>query len=236
VQAVVTEPVWVILARDGRVAFVSDPVGDGWLGTRLAERADVAEPLRAAAKALEAHRSERLDVEVGARAYRLASADVVALYRRDTDLVPLLRGALEPIVAQAEADEIAVTVDAEHDVPTVRIDAEKIAWAVTNLVGNALRYVPKGTRRLPGGTVGVHVAYDRRRQQVVIAVQDDGPGIPEAKKQALFRRDGQVTHGTGLGLMLIADVVTAHGGTVDVESSTDRRTSGVTVNLRLPVA
>jgi signal transduction histidine kinase len=236
VQSVVTEPIWVILARDGRVAFVSDPVGQGWAGVRLAELAGVAEPIKVAAGELEAHRATRLDVQVGDGVYRLETADVVALCRREIDLVPLLRGALEPLVAQAEAHEIAVTVDAEPGVPRVRIDAEKIAWAVTTLVGNALRYVPRGTRRLPGGTIRVHVACDRTHHHVVISVQDDGPGIPEAKKKALFRRDGQVTHGTGLGLMLIDDVITAHGGTVDVESSTDRMTSGVTVNLRLPLA
>jgi signal transduction histidine kinase len=63
---------------------------------------------------------------------------------------------------------------------------------------------------------------------VVVAVEDDGPGIPADKVANLFRRGHGVTHGTGLALMLIEDVVAAHGGTIDVKSKCDAFASGTT--------
>ena len=66
-----------------------------------------------------------------------------------TDLGALLRAALEPLREQARRLEIAVDVDATEKLPAVEVDAEKIAWAVTTLVGNAMRFVRHGTRRMP---------------------------------------------------------------------------------------
>ena len=116
--------------------------------------------------------------------------------------------------------------------PAVDVDAEKIAWAVATLVGNALRYVRHGTRLRPGGNIRVRVGADAGA--IVVAVEDDGPGIPPEKVAQLFVRGAGVTHGTGLGLMLIEDVVAAHGGTVDVTSRHGALDGGTTVTLRLP--
>src|SRR5271166_5566117 len=161
-------------------------------------------------------------------------ADGIPLRRSWTDLVPLLTGTIETLQKQARALDVALTVDAEPGLPRVNVDAEKIAWTVATLVGNALRYVRRGTRRLPGGAVRVHLRADSG--QVVVSVEDDGPGIPADKVANLFRRDHIVTHGTGLALMLIQDVVTAHGGTVDVKSHCEALGSGTTVTLRLPAS
>lgn len=68
---------------------------------------------------------------------------------------------------------------------------------------------------------------------MVIAVDDDGPGIPKEAAN-LFRRGAGITHGTGLALMLIQDVLLAHGGSVDVKTDTDAASSGTTIALRLP--
>jgi signal transduction histidine kinase len=158
--------------------------------------------------------------------------DAIPLRRSPTDLVSVLTGTIETLQAQARALDVTLTIDAEPGLPRANVDAEKIAWAVATLVGNAFRYVRRGTRRLPGGSI--HVRLRAAGASIVVSVEDDGPGIPADKVANLFRRGHGVTHGTGLALMLIEDVVTAHGGTVDVKSKCDAFASGTIVTLRLP--
>lgn len=156
----------------------------------------------------------------------------IPLRRKPTDVPALLRGTVETLREQAAAIDVELSIEAPADVPAVDVDAEKIAWAVATLVGNALRYVRHGTRLRPGGNIRVRVGADAGA--IVVAVEDDGPGIPPEKVAQLFVRGAGVTHGTGLGLMLIEDVVAAHGGTVDVTSRHGALDGGTTVTLRLP--
>jgi signal transduction histidine kinase len=163
----------------------------------------------------------------------VALRDSIPLNRTPTDVPALLAGTVETLGEQAKALDMSLSIEAAPNLPRVRLDAEKIAWAVATLVGNALRYVRRGTRRLPGGSIRVHVHAEA--DGLVIAVEDDGPGIPADKLANLFRRGAGVTHGTGLALMLIQEVVAAHGGEVHVESRTDPLASGTTVRLQIPL-
>jgi signal transduction histidine kinase len=156
----------------------------------------------------------------------------IPLRAEPTDLRALLTGALGALRDQANQFEIALTIEAPADLPKVDVDAEKIAWAVATLVGNALRFVRHGTRRLPGGSIVVRLG--RVPGAVTVAVEDDGPGIPPDKVPWLFERKPGATHAAGLGLMLIHDVVTAHGGTVDVRSAVEGPERGTRITLRLP--
>jgi signal transduction histidine kinase len=158
--------------------------------------------------------------------------DAIPLHRTPTDLRELLKGTLEVLRAQALGRDVSLTIEAPPDLPLVHVDAEKIAWAVATLVGNALRYVRHGSLRRPGGTIVVRITVET--DAVIIAVDDDGPGIRADKVPNLFRRGAGVTHGTGLALMLIKDVLVAHGGSVAVKSDTDPASSGTTIALRLP--
>ncbi len=159
--------------------------------------------------------------------------DAVPLHRTPTDVPALLRGAVEALEKQAATVDVTLSVEADAKVPRANVDAEKIAWAVTTLVGNALRYARHGSRRMPGGTIRVRVRADGA--SLVIAVEDDGPGIPDEKCAELFARTGEVKHGSGLGLLVVHDVVVAHGGTVAVTAKCEAFTSGTTVTMRVPL-
>jgi signal transduction histidine kinase len=160
------------------------------------------------------------------------AVDAIPLRRCITDLVPLLTGTIETLQEQARALDVVLVIDAAPGLPRVSVDAEKIAWAVATLVGTAFRYVRRGTRRLPGGSIHVRLRADGH--DVLVSVEDDGPGIPPEKQANLFQRGQGVTHGTGLSLMLIEDVVAAHGGKVEVRSKCDPFECGTSVTLRLP--
>jgi signal transduction histidine kinase len=130
---------------------------------------------------------------------------------------------------------VALTLEVAAEVPrTVRLDPEKIAWTLTALIGNALRFVRRGTRLMPGGTIQVRARYTPVTPQVILEVQDDGSGIPADTLSRLFRRSPVALQTAGLALALIQDVIAAHGGAVQLESSTKADRSGTTVRLLIP--
>lgn len=110
-------------------------------------------------------------------------------------------------------------------------DPDRLGQVITNLVVNAIRY------NRPGGQVVVHTGC--QDQSVLLQVRDNGIGIPPEDQARLFQRfyraDTARTQdddtGTGLGLSLVYEIVTAHGGTIDVQSAPSE---GTTVRVRLP--
>ena len=81
--------------------------------------------------------------------------------------------------------------------------------ALTNLVDNAQRHARR-----------VAVAMQAQRRQVQVLVDDDGPGIPPARRETVFRAfETGAAGGTGLGLTIARDIVRAHGGDIILEAS-----------------
>lgn len=100
--------------------------------------------------------------------------------------------------------------------------------ALTNLIDNAVRYAGRGKVV----TVGVESCGN----QVVVAVEDNGPGLPEADRERVFERFVRATYdgsGCGLGLSIAKEIVTRHNGTVVLESA---HPQGLRAVIRLPKA
>ncbi len=117
------------------------------------------------------------------------------------------------------------TVDAPEGLPPVSGDPEMLERMLENLVSNAIKYTPKG------GAVrlGVSSAPDGR---LLLEVSDSGIGIPQAVQQRLFTEffraenaKAMETAGTGLGLVIVRDIVERHGGTIRLESEEGRGTT-----------
>ncbi|HEX2612183.1 MAG TPA: GAF domain-containing sensor histidine kinase [Fibrobacteria bacterium] len=138
-----------------------------------------------------------------------------------TDAVSVLRFA-------AERAGIALGARAEPGLPLVRVDYEKILRAFSNLVGNALKFTPRGGR--------ITVAAEEMEGGVRFSVTDTGAGIPEANLgrifEAFWRGEKREHPGLGLGLSIVKSIVTAHGGEIGVESKVGK---GSTFWFRLPV-
>ncbi len=156
------------------------------------------------------------------------SRGTIRLHFERTDIPALLASSLAPLVKQASARETELRVEGEQTIPRVFVDREKLAWAVTTLAGNALRYVASG------GIVVVRVAHEQSAEALHVLVQDNGPGIPPERMQSLFERRLGAPHADALALGLVRDVVGAHGGRIAVESSVDLHDHGTTVSLVLP--
>src|SRR5690606_17691056 len=116
--------------------------------------------------------------------------------------------------------------------PAVTGDADRLAQVLRNLLSNALRHTPAG------GQVTVRVA--RAGQAVRIQVADTGSGISADDLPHVFdrfyrgdRSRSRQGGGAGLGLAIARQLVTAHGGTLTVESAAE---VGTTFTMRLPDA
>ncbi len=135
-------------------------------------------------------------------------------------------------LAEAKQQELAARAGA---VPLVLGDAVSLRTLIRNLLDNAIRYTE------PGGHISVSVAAEGGAggpQYVVLAVQDDGVGIPAAEQRRIFERFYRVdkarsreTGGTGLGLSIVRHVAERHGGQVGVASTLG---SGSTFTVHIP--
>ena len=129
------------------------------------------------------------------------------------DLAELVRGLLESFAPQVEAAESSVTLDAGQPV-IGSWDEFRIEQVISNLLTNALRYGAKSP-------VSVKVYSDG--PQAIVEVRDQGIGISEENQQRIFQQFERVSvnhavAGLGLGLFISEQIVTAHGGTITVES------------------
>jgi signal transduction histidine kinase len=233
----------IVLNANGTVLAVDGGAPLEWLDTRLQDRADVtADVQRAADEARRRCDESSADGNLGSATVtsvtppvRILALHAIPMRRRAIDLRALLESTVEVMEQQARAIEVALTLDVGPDVPrTLCLDPEKIAWALTALIGNALRFVRRGTRLMPGGTILVRARYAPAASQVILEVQDDGSGIPKEMLSRLLRPSPGTTPSSGLALSLGQDVIAAHGGSVQVESSTEPEHSGTIVRLVIP--
>jgi nitrogen fixation/metabolism regulation signal transduction histidine kinase len=107
---------------------------------------------------------------------------------------------------------ISVTADAVPDLPPARADSGQLRRALINLVDNAVSATPEGGR--------VRIAARVADGHAVLAVEDDGPGIPAADRERVFEPDFSTKgRGSGLGLAIVARIAAEHGGRVRVEEN-----------------
>ena len=233
----------IVMGPDGTVLDATGDLPAGLVDLRLEDCSRLPPEVREAGKALldrlrrsrDRALSQRVPFDGGNQHVELIAIEVLAVRRAATNLRTLLASKLAVLSSQALAAGVTLSVVVADDVPTVvPLDSDKIAWAVTTLVGNALRYVQAGRQRAPGGTIGVRAAFDRAESVVTIAVQDNGPGIPAESVARLFKRDGLNVLGSGLSLLLMSEICAAHGGRVDVTSRTQGVDHGTTVRLTFP--
>ncbi len=119
-----------------------------------------------------------------------------------------------------------VTVDIAGDKSAeVRVERQDLDEMIGNLVENAAKY----------GNGRVFITVEKHDSTIDIVIEDDGPGIAEAEREALFARGARLDTGkpgTGLGLAIVRDVATIYGGSVRLEESEDL--GGLLARLSLP--
>ena len=155
-----------------------------------------------------------------------------------TDVEGLVAGVVDAIRDRAEEQRIAVEVELTALPPRLMVDSGLVHQALSNLVDNAIKYTPEGGRVRVEGRMAS--AQGDQAPELVLVVDDTGPGIPSEHLARIFERFYRVDTarsralgGTGLGLAIVKHAAALHGGRVEVESTPE---SGSTFTLRLPAA
>jgi signal transduction histidine kinase len=139
------------------------------------------------------------------------------LNRSPVQLHEWLVSTLSPWEAAARQKGLMWKVDVSPDLPVVRIDPDRMAQALGNILSNAIKFTPTGGKvstavHVEGGQLSIHVA-------------DTGPGIPLEEQEKIFQpfirgsQGRRIVEGMGLGLSIAREIILAHGGEIKLEST-----------------
>jgi len=147
-------------------------------------------------------------------------------------VAPIINQILQGMQKQAERKQVVLKVDIPPDLPDLDLDADKIEFAFSNLIDNAIKYTPAGGE--------VHVRAERKGSDVHVSVSDTGIGIPAVEFERVFTkffrsRKAQSYHtdGSGLGLYVAKNIVEQHGGKISFTSMENKGTT-FTISLSAP--
>lgn len=130
-----------------------------------------------------------------------------------------------------------IRIEEPENLPLVLMDHEQIEQTLTNLVENAIKYSPQGSV--------IRVRVSTSETELIVAVSDQGIGIPQRELEAIFNKFYRVKQarlpwspsrpptGTGLGLAICASIIRAHGGRIWAESAPGE---GATLTFTLPLS
>jgi signal transduction histidine kinase len=143
------------------------------------------------------------------------------MIKTNTDIVMFTGNIIESIKLYAEQKNIRLSFSSALRRKVITIDEDKYERILLNLLSNAIKFTPEGksimvdiSRKTVGGI-----------KKICIRVRDEGPGIPDDKRDLVFQRFGQVdssltrrAEGTGLGLHLVRLLVETMNGEITLES------------------
>lgn len=145
------------------------------------------------------------------------------------EVASILSDALRTLRPLVSDKRIALDVQIEAGLPKVFADPERIQQAISNLVGNALKFTPANGK--------IVIESRRDDDEVVISVRDNGSGISPTDLTKVFDRYWQSTRtnrqGAGLGLAITKGIVESHGGRIWLESEPGK---GTVVHFTLPTS
>ena len=138
------------------------------------------------------------------------------LNREAIQLNEWLAGTFSPWETVAREKGIVWEVEIPQELPVMIMDSDRMVQAIGNLLSNAIKFTPAG------GKVTITVKFIE--EQLLVQVSDTGPGIPVEEQEKIFQpfyrgaHGRRIVQGMGLGLSIAQDIVTAHGGEIDLQS------------------
>jgi two-component system sensor histidine kinase/response regulator len=155
----------------------------------------------------------------------------LSLTKVPTDFGALVRQAVVRNASYAGSKAIELGMQFAPDLPPIRGDDFRLTQVLENLIGNAIKFGPRGTR--------VTVAVRREGDLVACEVADTGPGIPETEMARLFEEYAHISNvptggesSTGLGLSICRELIALHGGEIGARNNSG---GGATFWFRLPI-
>jgi len=152
---------------------------------------------------------------------------------KESDLLPVVQKSLLKLAPIAQRKNIDLELKPPPDLPSPKIDVERISQLMENLIGNALKFSSEGGKVV----LSVYVR-NYGRQFIEVAVADTGCGIPKENLERIFDkfkridRGRDTARGTGLGLSIAKHIIADHGGKIWAQSKLGK---GSTFFFTLPV-
>jgi len=150
--------------------------------------------------------------------FSLAARGEMTLQLTPVDLNKVAEEIINYSRAKADDRNVILHFKAQVDIPNVQADKEKISWAILQLVDNAIKFTPSS------GQVRLSIEQESMAL-IMVSVMDTGIGIPASRIDEVFepfhQLDASSTRrygGTGLGLALVREIVSAHGSAIEVQS------------------
>ncbi len=224
--------------RDRLREFVADvshefrtPIAALRAFTELQRDGDVDEPTRREFLARSEEQISRLDwMSTNLLDLSRIDAGIFPLDMRSGDLRDPIRSVVEAHAELAEQRGVSLAIEVPASPVIIRFDRERVVQLLTNLVGNGLKFTPRGGE--------VVATLTDAPEGAIVLIRDTGPGITEAELPRVFERFFRGTNvgearasGSGLGLAIARSIVEMHGGTIDVASAPGQ---GTAFTVRLP--
>jgi signal transduction histidine kinase len=221
----ITNEVLAIVTHDLRSPLTTISAGT-WLldeGERSEkERAEILQIIKRAASRMERLLADLLEVS------GMEGGRTLPIQPCRMDLVTVLSEVRDAFVPQARAQGRELECCLPEVLPFVYADRNRVHQVLGNLIGNALKFTPKGGR--------ITLTADHSDRHACCSVTDTGPGMTEDERARLFdlfwQAPGQPNLGIGLGLKIAKAIVDGHGGAMRVESHLG---AGSTFSFTLPL-
>jgi two-component system sensor histidine kinase HydH len=157
----------------------------------------------------------------------LSLAGPSSLSLQPVEIPKVINHVCELLRPEAASRSIDISIKLPDSLPSVPADAAQLTQALVNLAINAIQAVEQK------GRVEVSALVDEKNDVITIAVLDTGPGIPPEKQSSVFEPFFTTKpEGSGLGLWIVQQIVTAHGGMV---KSSNAEGSGAIFTMHLPL-
>jgi PAS domain S-box-containing protein len=195
----------------------------GNLGRISAEQMDVVKAISEDGEKLSGFVNELLEVS------KLESGMAVYSFE-PCSLSAIVESSVRQFVETAGRENVIIQNDIDENLPPVFADFERVKWVMNNLLSNALKYTKSGD--------SITIGAKRKENTIETSVKDTGDGIPSEYLDRIFDKFVQVkghdieARGTGLGLAVAKEIVTAHSGEISVKSEMD---AGSTFMFTLPL-
>jgi signal transduction histidine kinase len=162
--------------------------------------------------------------------FQKLEAEKIGLHIQNNDVKQVALEVHETMVPYAEKNGVELLLGLADNLPEAKFDRDRIVQVLINLIGNAIKFSPKGGR--------THLNVQHRDEELIISVNDTGVGIPKKELPKIFERfyraeqQREEVQGTGLGLSIVHKIVMRHGGRIEVESEVGQ---GSTFTVFLPL-
>jgi two-component system NtrC family sensor kinase len=147
--------------------------------------------------------------------------------RELVQLEGVLKYSLDMFDAQIKNKKLNLAMDISSNLLPLRANPIRIRRMLDNLLGNAIKYTPDGGN--------VNVSISMQEHQIILKVEDTGPGIPAEEQNNIFEKFYRATtapngvEGSGLGLAIVKSIVTSHQGRVWVESTVGKGSTFIVI-------